>query len=63
LIYTAVFQGIDGKYTFETHVVTHDRSAAWHEIYAKRQDKESCLVLLIDGQASVRTFEDIVDIS
>jgi len=63
LTYTAVFQCADGKYIFEPHVATHDRSAAWREIDENRQDKENCLVLLIDGQANVKTFEDIVDIS
>jgi len=62
MIYTAVFQNTDGKYNFETHVATHDRTAAWYEIHEKRVDQEACLVLLIDGQASVKTFDDIVDL-
>ena len=61
MIYTAVFQDRYGVYSFETHVSKHDRSAAWHEIYEKRKDEQTCLVLLIDGQASVKTFDDIVD--
>jgi len=61
MIYTAVFQDSRGVFGFETHVSTHDRPAAWHEIHEKRENKESCLVLLIDGQASVRTFDDTID--
>ena len=62
MIYTAVFQNTDNQYTFETHVSSHDRNAAWHDIYEKREDENSCLVLLIDGQANVRTFDDVVDL-
>ena len=62
MIYTAVFQDTDGKYSFESHVATHDRTAAWHQIHEIRGDENTCLVLLIDGQASVKTFEDIVDL-
>ena len=62
MIYTAVFQDNKHTYSFETHVSSHDRNAAWHDIYEKREDENSCLVLLIDGQASVRTFDDIVDL-
>ena len=62
MIYTAVFQDSDCAFTFETHVSSHDRTIAWHEIYEKREDENSCLVLLIDGQANVSTFEDTVDI-
>jgi hypothetical protein len=62
MIYTAVFQDSRGHFGLETHVSTHDRPAAWQEIYEKRKNKESCLVLLIDGQASVRTFDDAIDI-
>jgi len=61
MIYTAVFQNSECAYTFETHVASHDRVAAWHDIHEKRQDENSCLVLLIDGQANVKTFDDIVD--
>jgi hypothetical protein len=63
LTYTAVFRGTNGKYTFEPYVATHDRPATWREIHNNRQDKESSLVLLIDGQANIKTLEDIVDIS
>ncbi len=62
MIYTAVFQNANGKYLFETHVAAHDRSAAWHDIHEKRQDEKSCLVLLIDGQANIKTFDDVVDL-
>tara|TARA_R100000008_G_scaffold41163_1_gene23708 strand:- start:865 stop:1059 length:195 start_codon:yes stop_codon:yes gene_type:complete len=62
MIYTAVFQNSDCAFIFETHVSSHDRTVAWHDIHEKREDENSCLVLLIDGQANVRTFEDIVDI-
>ena len=55
MIYTAVFQNTDGKYSFESHVATHDRTAAWHQIHKRREDEDTCLVLLIDGQANVRT--------
>ena len=61
MIYTAVFQDKTGKYSFETHVSTHDRVSAWHEIHTKRQFAETCLVMLIDGQASVKTYADILD--
>jgi len=61
VIYTAVFQDSEGLYSFETHVAVHDRSAAWHEVHEKRENKDRCLVLLIDGQANVKTFGDIVD--
>ena len=63
MIYTAVFQNSECAYIFETHVSSHDRSAAWHDVHEKRKDKNSCLVLLIDGQANVRTFEDIEETS
>jgi len=62
MIYTAVFQNIENQYSFETHVSSHDRNAAWHDIHEKREDESSCLVLLIDGQANVRTFDDVVDL-
>jgi len=62
MIYTAVFQDSECTYTFETHVASHDRVAAWHDIHTKRQDENSCLVLLIDGQANVNTFNDVVDL-
>ena len=61
MIYTAVFQDRYGVYSFEAHVSTHDRTAAWHEIHEKRKDEQTCLVLLIDGQANVRTYNDVVD--
>ena len=63
MIYTAVFQNSECTYTFETHVASHDRVVAWHDIHKKRQDENSCLVLLIDGQANVKTFDVIVDTS
>ena len=62
MIYTAVFQNAEGKYSFESHVATHDRTEAWHQIHKRREDENACLVLLIDGQASVNTFDDIVDL-
>ena len=62
MIYTAVFQDRDGIYSFETCVSKHDRNAAWHEIHEQRENKDACLVLLIDGQANVKTFDDIVDL-
>ena len=61
MIYTAVFQDKAGKYSFETHVATHDRSAAWHEVYKNRADEEKCLVLLIDGQANVKAYDAVID--
>ena len=61
MIYTAVFQDSEAAFTFETHVSSHDRTLAWHDIHEKREDENSCLVLLIDGQANVRTFEDTLD--
>lgn len=63
MIYTAVFQNSECAYIFETHVSSHDRTVAWHDVHEKREDKNSCLVLLIDGQANVRTFEDIEETS
>ena len=63
MIYTAVFQNSDCAFIFETHVSSHDRTVAWHDVHEKREDKNSCLVLLIDGQANVRTFEDTLDSS
>ena len=63
MIYTAIFQNEQGKYSFENHVSSHDRSVAWHEIHKQRSDREKRLVLLVDGQASVRTFDDVVDTS
>ena len=61
MIYTGVFQDNNGHFHFETHVSSHDRKAAWHEVYRKRSNDETCLVLLIDGQANVRTYDDVVD--
>ena len=63
MIYTAIFQNEQGKYSFENHVSSHDRSVAWYEIHKQRSDREKRLVLLVDGQASVRTFDDVVDTS
>jgi hypothetical protein len=63
VIYTGVFQDKDGRYHFETHVATHDRRAAWHEVHAKRSYENTCLTMLIDGQVNVRTYEDVVDIN
>jgi len=62
MIYTAVFQNTDNEYSFETHVSSHDRNAAWRQIQEKQEDGKKCLVLLIDGQANVKTFDDIVDL-
>ena len=61
MIYTAVFQNSECAYIFETHVASHDRNIAWHDIHEKRTDENSCLVLLIDGRANIRTYEEIVD--
>ena len=62
MIYTAVFQDRYGVYSFESHVATHDRNAAWHQIHKRREGKDTCLVLLIDGQANVKTYDDVVDL-
>tara|TARA_Y100001937_G_scaffold122912_1_gene184905 strand:- start:913 stop:1107 length:195 start_codon:yes stop_codon:yes gene_type:complete len=62
MVYTAVFQDQSGQYTFEDHIAAHDRTEAWHEIYEKRTNADTCLVLLIDGKANVKRFEDIVDL-
>ena len=61
MIYTGIFQDKNGQYHFETHVATHDRRAAWHQVHDKRSDTDTCLVMLIDGQASVRTYQDVID--
>ena len=42
MIYTAVFQDNKHTYSFETHVSSHDRIAAWHDIHEKREDENSC---------------------
>ena len=63
MIYTAVFQNRENAFIFETHVSSHDRNAAWHDVHKNRGDENSCLVLLIDGRADVKTFNDIVDSS
>ena len=61
MTYTAIFQNKAGKYSFENHVGAHDRTEAWHEIEQTHTDEDQCLVLLIDGQADVKTYDDIVD--
>ena len=61
MTYTAVFQNKAGKYSFETHIASHDRTRAWREAHEKRSGTDQCLVLLIDGQANVKTYDDIVD--
>ena len=61
MIYTAVFQNSESAFIFETHVSSHDRNLAWHDIHEKRKDENSCLVLLIDGQANVRTYDGTLD--
>ena len=61
MIYTAVFQDTYGQYTFENHVSSHDRTSAWRDIHEKRENENTCLVLLIDGQANVRTYKDAID--
>jgi carbonic anhydrase len=61
VIYTGVFQDKDGHFHFETHVATHDRTAAWHQVHDARSNKKVCLIMLIDGQANVKTYRDIVD--
>ena len=63
MIYTGIFQDKDGQYHFETHIATHDRRAAWHEVYGKRSNTDTCLVMLIDGQVNVRTYDDVIDIN
>ncbi len=63
MIYTAVFQDDRGNFTFETHVSSHDRSSAWGDIYEKREDENTCLILLIDGQANVKTLDSISETS
>jgi len=63
MIYTAVFQNAQGEYSFEIRVSSHDRSAAWHDAHEERNDKNTCLVMLIDGQANVRTHEGIIDLA
>ena len=63
MIYTGVFQDKDGHYHFETHVATHDRRQAWHEVHKKRSNTEACLVLLIDGQINAGTYDDVVDVN
>jgi hypothetical protein len=63
MTYTAVFRDDRGKYIFEFHVATHDRPATWKAIGESRNNKESCLVLLIDGQANINTYSDIVDMA
>ena len=61
MTYTGVFQDKSGTYHFETHVAAHDRRKAWTEVHKKRANENTCLIMLIDGQASVRTYQDIVD--
>ena len=56
MIYTAVFQNSKGEYSFESHVATHDRTEAWHQIHKRREDEDTCLVLLIDGQANAVSY-------
>ena len=62
MIYTAVFQDSKGDFTFETHVSSHDLKRAWEDIYEKRENQNACLVLLIDGQASVRTHASVAQL-
>ena len=62
MVYTAVFQDQSGQYTFEDHIAAHDRTEAWHQIHERRTNTDTCLVMLIDGKANVKTFEDIVDL-
>tara|TARA_R110002124_G_scaffold173943_2_gene341564 strand:- start:23 stop:247 length:225 start_codon:yes stop_codon:yes gene_type:complete len=61
MTYTAVFRDCKGKYIFEPHVGTHDRTSAWKQISESQEDSAICLVLLIDGQAAIKTYDDIVD--
>ena len=62
MIYTAVFQDSQGVFTFENHVSSHDRNRAWQDVHHKRENESTCLVLLIDGQANVKTWDDVVDL-
>jgi hypothetical protein len=61
MTYTAVFQNAKGEYTFATLVQTHDRNEAWKKIHEQRSDPDMCLVLLLDGDVAIRTYEDVVD--
>ncbi len=63
MTYTAVFQNAKGEYSFMTVIETHDRTQAWESAHEKRTDLDSCLVLLIDGDAIVRTYADVVDLA
>ena len=62
MIYTAVFQDSKGEFTFERRVSSHDRTKAWQDIYEKRENQNGCLVLLIDGQANVRTHASVAQL-
>jgi len=62
MTYTAVFQDSDGKLITAHFIGSHDRPQAWKDAHEDREDPATCLVLLIDGEASVRTFEHVVDI-
>jgi hypothetical protein len=61
MIYTAVFQDREGSYTLEACVSSHDRNVAWHSVHEERTNKDTCLVLLIDGQANVKTYAETLD--
>ena len=63
MIYTGIFQDTAGKFYFETHVASHDRRSAWHEVHDKRAIDDTCLIMLVDGKINVRTYQDIVDIN
>ena len=63
MTYTAVFQNSKGEYSFTSEIETPDRNKAWKKIHDERADPDTCLVLLIDGEHAVRTYNDILKIS
>jgi len=61
MTYTAVFQNPKGNYSVENHIGSHDRTVAWHAIRDGQEKEGLSLVMLIDGQAHVKTRDDMVD--
>ena len=59
MTYTAIFQTSDGQLSTTTISESNDKDIAWKNIHMNRDDKESCLILLIPGIHIAYRHEDL----
>ena len=60
MIYTAVFQDSTGQLYSEVYNASPNRDVAWEHIHANRSRASFCLLLLVTGDQSILTHEDIM---